>query len=422
MRADRYPTWSALAPLCILLCLVDAIASYLSYYPDPVQFDPSGALSTCMPIALLLVATTLGAQLASETESIPAWFLGLLAGWWVIHTSLTVLTFLISKWHLRWLSWGWSDDVAAVWIAVSAAVLIRSKRPSTRRQSALVLLTFLVFVTIPIWYIPRYAAYFEPRDDESTPRSLRLSEDAIYSQNERLQRVTDAIEAGATPTLFFVGMAPSDQNTVFQKEVTAIEKQFEVKYHTARHEAVLSSLSGDGDAPLATRTALKAVLDRVGSVMDREQDVLFLYITSHGSEENGVAVSSGMLELYDLGPLTLRQLLDDSKIKNRVIVISACHAGVYLPALQNDNTIVIAAAAADRQSFGCSNTLDYTYFGQAYFVDGLSQTTSFVDAFKIAKALVGEREKAQGFEPSDPQMVVGAALASYLGKQNYFAH
>jgi hypothetical protein len=150
--------------------------------------------------------------------------------------------------------------------------------------------------------------------------------------------------------------------------------------------------------------------------------VLFLYITSHGSEENGVAVSSGMLELYDLGPLTLRQLLDDSKIKNRVIVISACHAGVYLPALENDNTIVIAAAAADRQSFGCSNSLDYTYFGRAYFVDGLGQSSSFVDAFNIAKPLVGERERAEGFEASDPQMFVGTALADYLGKRHYFVN
>jgi len=43
----------------------------------------------------------------------------------------------------------------------------------------------------------------------------------------------------------------------------------------------------------------------------------------------------------------LATALRESGIKWRVIVVSACHAGAFIHALQDDNTIILTAAAPD---------------------------------------------------------------------------
>jgi ABC-type branched-subunit amino acid transport system substrate-binding protein len=111
---------------------------------------------------------------------------------------------------------------------------------------------------------------------------------------------------------------------------------------------------------------------------------------------------------------TLRKLLDDSAIKHRVIVISACYSGGFIDGLKDDNNLVITAAAADKNSFGCDNESDFTYFGKAYFDEALRKTWSFTEAFEIAKPMIAAREKEQDYTPSEPQMALGRNIAPVL--------
>jgi hypothetical protein len=101
--------------------------------------------------------------------------------------------------------------------------------------------------------------------------------------------------------------------------------------------------------------------------MDPDEDILMLFLTSHGSEDHELAVDFWPLELNTIKPEDLRKALDEAGIRFRVLVISACYSGGFLPALSDDNTLIMAAAAADRQSFGCANENEYTYFGRALF-------------------------------------------------------
>jgi hypothetical protein len=112
-------------------------------------------------------------------------------------------------------------------------------------------------------------------------------------------------------------------------------------------------------------------------------------------------VQLGHQQLRQITPAMLRGMLDASGIKNRVIVVSACYAGGFIDKLKDDNTLIVAAAAPDRNSFGCSNENDWTYFGKAYFDEGLRQTTSFTRAFEIAKPLIEERERREKYDPSN---------------------
>ena len=141
---------------------------------------------------------------------------------------------------------------------------------------------------------------------------------------------------------------------------------------------------------------------------------MFLYITAHGDRDQRLSASQPPLELASLTPTALSRMLQDSGIKWRVIVVSACYAGGYIEPLRDDNTVVIAAAAPDRTSFGCEADRNFTYFGEAYFRDALARTRSFTGAFELARKLISQREKAEHLEPSLPQMWAGRGIAARL--------
>ena len=153
------------------------------------------------------------------------------------------------------------------------------------------------------------------------------------------------------------------------------------------------------DLPFANLTTLRDTLATMAERMNRDEDVLFLYITTHGSPEHLLSVD---LPPYQFDPIdgpSLRAALDDAGIRYRVIVLSACYAGGLLPALEGPDTAVFTAAAADRSSFGCEDGRDWTYFGEAFYTQGLAQTSDLERAFERARASVTRREIAEGQTP-----------------------
>jgi hypothetical protein len=123
-----------------------------------------------------------------------------------------------------------------------------------------------------------------------------------------------------------------------------------------------------GDVTIAS---IGAALQSVTERMDRESDILFLILTSHGSQA-GVAVQAGRREEI-LSPIDLEGMLNRAGVRHRIVVISACYSGVFLRPLANDDTLVITAAA-NHSSFGCQDKVKWTYFGDAFFNTALRHT------------------------------------------------
>ena len=139
---------------------------------------------------------------------------------------------------------------------------------------------------------------------------------------------------------------------------------------------------------MATRTSLEKALRALAQKMNPDEDVLLLYLTSHGSEEHELRVHQPPLPFDQLTPERLRAALDASGIRWRVLVVSACYSGGFTAALRADSAIVATASAANRRSFGCSNEAEWTYFGRAYFDEALRATHSFTRAFEQDGALL----------------------------------
>lgn len=243
-----------------------------------------------------------------------------------------------------------------------------------------------------------------------------FAEDAFYAQSRLLNKSLEAVQYGefAQSHWYFLGVAGAGYQDVFKSEIERIKEQFDTRFGTfGRSLALINNPATRTEAPIASRTSMELALRRIGQQMNRESDVLFLYMTSHGLSSQ-FEMENAPLDLKDVDPKWLKETLDKSGIRWRVIVISACYSGSFVPALQDDNTLIITASAADRASFGCSNEADYTYFGRAFFDQAMRENNSIGAAFEQSKATVAQWETAQGFEASEPQWSIGKNMEFML--------
>lgn len=249
---------------------------------------------------------------------------------------------------------------------------------------------------------------------EETPPTF--AEDAFYAQSRLLNKALESVQYGefAQSHWYFLGVAGASYQDVFRSEVERIKEQFETRFGTlGRSMMLVNNPATRTEIPIASKHSIEMALRRMGQQMNRESDVLFLYMTSHGLP-NQFEMENAPLDLTQVDPKWLRETLDASGIRWRVIVISSCFSGSFVPALQNDNTLIITASAADRQSFGCTNEADYTYFGRAFFDQAMREQNSIETAFSQAQKTVSQWETAQGFEPSEPQWSMGKNMELML--------
>ena len=243
-------------------------------------------------------------------------------------------------------------------------------------------------------------------------------EKVYYAQFQLLRQATHDLagQRPGIPDLFFVGFAGDASQDVFLREMRSVQTLFDDRFDTrGRSVMLVNNLATVATMPLASTHNLLAALDQVALRMDKDEDVLFLFLTSHGTP-GVLAVSFDPLQLNDLTVRSLRSMLDRSGIKWRVIVISACYSGSFIEPLKNDETMIVTAARHDRASFGCANENEFTYFGRAYFDQALRKTYSFTGAFETARATVGKWEKDEDLKPSLPQIYIGPAIRPKLAE------
>lgn len=313
--------------------------------------------------------------------------------------------------YVAFLAWAWL-------IAMRAAVVCGGwQRPQVYAGAATVtamtVLAFLVLPPVEVW---------QPPPAEEKPAEALVDERTFHLQGRLIERDLAALAPGqpGVAELYFVGFAPDASQEVFLREMRFVRRLFEERFGAAKRSiALASSHTALDELPIASTTNLARALLRVGEAMNADEDVLFLFLTAHGDREHRLSASQPPLQLSPLTPTALARMLQDAGVKWRVIVVSACYAGGFIEPLRDANTIVIAAAASDRTSFGCEAERDFTYFGEAYFRDALAQTRSFTAAFERAKELVAKKEAAEKLTPSLPQMWVGPALAERLKNFSY---
>lgn len=217
--------------------------------------------------------------------------------------------------------------------------------------------------------------------------------------------------------IYVVGFAGDGHEDVFRNEVDYLGELMSRRFGARDRVVALVNHAdslGPAPRPLATLENLRDTLARLGRVMDPDEDLVLLYMTMHGTEDHHLVLQLMPVVEQTIDPRQLRAALDDSGVRNRVVVVSACYAGGFIPALQDRSTLVITAARADRTSFGCGAGSTATYFGRAWLVEALNATTGFIEAYHAATGSIAAMELAEAVPPSFPQIDIGAGIPAKL--------
>ncbi|QAY84116.1 C13 family peptidase [Pseudomonas arsenicoxydans] len=247
-------------------------------------------------------------------------------------------------------------------------------------------------------------------DGKLLPDSLELG---LLAQGRLLEDALTNVPA-STPAveLYTLTVGGDGKQSVFLRESDYVSNMLNSRFGAFGQIRLVNHRDHLVDRPMATRENLRraalTLAERSGP-----EDLIFIYLTSHGTSEHELVLDQPRMELADLPADELAAVLAPLKNRDKIIVISACYSGGFLPALKDERTLIMTASRADRVSFGCSEEANFTYFGDALFAQALNQTDDLEQAFKLAKATVAERELADSFEASEPQIWAPKTVLSH---------
>lgn len=417
------PRVSSYVGILVLITLLTGWVDYSQPGGDP-RFNPFGVVgfSALLFVALLTAVVVSAAQSAYQhlptllTASASIFF-------WYLVFYFTVTRYLAP---LLFVDSGWLRVLFLVLAMLLGVVAVRTSfyRPLVRSGALAACSVVLLYWLVSEWYVS--TDFFYSYTDEDYERYYNVDPEAVYYRQNHLVGEKIKALAPADPSeaeAYFVGFAGDGDEAIFASEVQYAKQVMDEKFLSAGRSLYLASSFPDiGEEPLANIYNLDAVLQAVAANMNVADDILFLFLTSHGSRDGSIEVSLAPFQMQSLNAPRLRRSLDDAGIQWRVIIISACYSGSFVDALRNDNTVIVTAASAEKASFGCSIDRELTYFGEALFRDALAQESDFLKAVEMARRSVSAREREEGLEPSEPQLIVGAGMLRKLRALGITAH
>ncbi len=214
----------------------------------------------------------------------------------------------------------------------------------------------------------------------------------------------------------YVVVIALDSDPIFGREAREAGKVLSRRYNAAGRTIVLAGTDGSGPSmlPNGSPRNLAVALARVAELMDKKQDVLVLYTAGHGAKI-GLAYHDGDDGFGIIAPARMARMFDELGIRNRLLILSACFSGIFVPTLASDTTALFTAASADRTSFGCQADRDWTFYGDAMINNALRQPVPLAKAGENAQALIAQWEGMNSdITPSQPQISIGRKVSTWL--------
>lgn len=213
----------------------------------------------------------------------------------------------------------------------------------------------------------------------------------------------------------YVIVVALDGDPVFGREAREAGRVLANRFDAVGRTIVLANDEGQSkaDGPGSPHT-LALALARMAELMDRKEDVLVLYSTSHGVPNEGLVYKDMDRGAGIISPERLAGMLQPLDFKNRLLMLQACFSGQFVPALKAPGSVVVTAAAEDRSSFGCQAGNDWTLFGDALINHALRQPLPFDLQLRRATALISAAEEEAKLPASNPQISIGSDTASWM--------
>jgi hypothetical protein len=260
------------------------------------------------------------------------------------------------------------------------------------------------------WEYAKFAKSADENAAEVDAAALELSQPSLLEAE--VKKLLP--ERKGTTDIYAIGIAGWSDQDVFVKELngglavlTAAIGMDRGAIRLVNHRDTIET------SPVASRSNFAAAVHAVAGIMNTNEDVLLVFITSHGGP-TGVGLRLADALNVVLAPDHVAAVLDREGVKSRLVIVSACYSGVFAKRLASPNSIVMTAADDNSASFGCSNEREWTYFGDAFFNQSLSAGLSLEKAFEKAKLKISEWEVRDDVPPSSPQGHFGSSLSDKL--------
>ncbi len=416
---EYYVSFDQLVILVFCTFSVVFIGSYFLSFPNP-EFSIFGIAT----IATQLLLFSFAVYLYSKAPNYNARILPLLVMLLSVWPLFLIIWYFIGNYPAiaYWQFFGKKNFLYILFNLWLAAVFVRSISNVINVHGKHIILSSVIYVLtlgVPLNYLYFGNLWHKSyiADNDSKQHYAINQENTYYNQFEFIENLRNKIlpqRAGITD-IYFVGFGSYDTQDVFMKEVLYAQRMFDDVYDTkGRSIALINNVKTIKNIPLASKSNLRLTLNHIGKLIDLNDDILFLYLTSHGSKKHELSITMSSLELNSINPISLKKTLDSSGIKYRVILVSACYSGGYIEPLRDDYTLIFTASAKDKTSFGCSNENDFTYFGRAVFKDNIEHNFNLIDVFNQAMKTIRLRENVSKLTHSEPKLYIGRKIREKL--------
>jgi hypothetical protein len=327
---------------------------------------------------------------------------------------------------------GWLAWVGALlpmgWFTVAEIRLVAGSRAAGRLRRALAGALVVAVIALDVfvfpqqfWYPARPVPAPAAAGDEEDGPPLKLTQEIIELQPRLLAKALDGLkpQRQGVVDVYAITFAPYASQDVFMRESALVAGVMAQRFDAAgRTIQLVNNKATASSLPWATPLNLQRTIQRIAARMDRNEDVLFIHLTSHGGKDGNLAAEFDPMTIASVTPGLLRLWLDAAGIRNRVISVSACYSGSWIAPLADDGTLVMTAADADHTSYGCGSLSPITFFGRAMYDEELRHTWSFEQAHAAARKVIEQREREVGKDNgySNPQIRTGEAIRKRLAR------
>ncbi|WP_395007462.1 C13 family peptidase [Undibacterium sp.] len=248
-----------------------------------------------------------------------------------------------------------------------------------------------------------------------TPENPIAQQTSIaLAQAQREKLITQAATITA-PRLWFAGFGFHSDSGAFRGDVLLTQSRLREKYPQTLSFVFDNALQKEKiETPFAH---LGSLTETVKTIADQTKkgDVVTLMLSTHGFTKL-LATQIGGRDYAHILDYHLATALAPLKDTPTVLIISACYSGSLIPALKNENRIIMTAAAEQKVSYGCQPLAKNTFFIDALFGDKHDGKLSLVEEFELTKKRISARETELKLNPSEPQIFIGEKMKELAAK------
>jgi hypothetical protein len=248
-----------------------------------------------------------------------------------------------------------------------------------------------------------------------TPENPLAQQSSIALAQAQREKVLTQAASMTGPKLWFAGFGFHSGSKAFRGDVLLTESRLREKYPQTLSFVFDNALQKEKiETPFAHLGSLTDTVKTIASQV-KKGDVVTIMLSTHGYTKL-LATQIGGRDYASILDSHLANALAPLKDTPTILIISACYSGSLIPALRNENRIILTAAAEKKVSYGCQPLAKNTFFIDALFGDKHDGKLSLVEEFELTKKRILAREIEIKFVPSEPQIFIGEKMKALAAK------